>query len=112
MSNEELIKCARAIKNRCKDGACDNCPFLTKSNHCGLWDVGSPDTWDLPEVGVGEGHYEYGIFDGEGNLVGSIWTSKVWAEIRFSERKARNPNKGYCLKKRLITEWEQVEGES
>ena len=49
VSKEELIEHARAIKDRCKNGTCYDCPFLTKSNNCGLWDEGAPDTWDLPE---------------------------------------------------------------
>lgn len=58
---------------------------------------------------ISEGHYEYGIFDNDGKLVGNIWHSKGFAEIICRKRKAGNPNRGYCLKKRLVMAWENVE---
>ena len=48
MSKEELLKCARTIKENCKNG-CYGCPFLS-FDECILWDEGGPDKWNLPET--------------------------------------------------------------
>ena len=56
-----------------------------------------------------EGYYEYGVFDGDGDLVGNVWRSKELAEITCRERKAGNPGRDYCVKKRLVMAWEVAE---
>lgn len=109
MSKEELIKHARAIKDFCMERSdCTDCPFSYDiGTGCKLTDIDDyPTRWDLPEVRVSEGHYEYGIFDNDGKLVGNIWDDGEFVKILCEERNARSIKKGYCVKKRLVMCWE------
>ena len=98
----------------------DNVLNLLQGRPCGVCEKyrdGGCTVWECPFDGAvvhekqNEGHYEYGVFDGEGKLVGNIWDDGEFVRILCEERKARSVKKGYCVKKRLVMAWEQVEDE-
>ena len=91
------------VLNLLKDRPCDYC-VNHQHGYCTVWEC--PFDGAVVHEKQNEGHYEYGIFDGEGNLVGNIWDDGEFVKILCEERNTRSVKKGYCVKKRLVMAWE------
>ena len=83
------------VLNLLKDRPCDYC-VNHQHGYCTVWEC--PFDGAVVHEKQNEGHYEYGIFDGEGNLVGNIWDDGEFVQILCEERNARSVKKGYCVK--------------